>query len=517
MALEARRPPNARSIASGASDRRARTKGSAGPAPLAKRLLFPHLPSPALPPLLTAPARPAALDDELYDFIALALRAFVNPWWTKITRYDKEFLPDITRILTHVLRALEARALAADPAPLLLRDIPLLVTQHVRDYRDAECKACSAYASGGALSLPQLFHQLQPHLAVTPDGRIHDEYFRQVVDQILKAVLPAKDYAPEAERFIVREIIVKIVANDILPRVTQPWFINNVLLGLLKPDDAPQVRLLPCRTACSLTSSQPPAPRSQTAPDSKGFSLHRLIVLFLSAIQAVSTACLALTHAYKRVAHTVKLVNESAASPTTSPSPSPRIPHDVPPTAIPASISVTPIISPTPSVSSIASSAPTPAEPADAETTAEVSDFASPALNLLEELFATDDRLAARTIMSSVHLSASAAQPFLDKFLRHTISQTLSGDLVLSLVRTGKRLLFPNGYPQPSPPDPTAEEQARTRERIVRWQPIGALDPFSDATCNMHLVVIILERVLCELFPELVGGTMPGDIEGKSG
>ncbi|KAL1739303.1 hypothetical protein HDZ31DRAFT_69078, partial [Schizophyllum fasciatum] len=238
-----------------------------------------------------------------------------------------------------------------------------------------------------------------------------------------------------------------------------------------------------------------------------------------------------------RVAHTVKLVNESAASPTTSPSPTPRIPHDVPPTAIPASISVTPIISPTPSVSSVASSAPTPAEPADAETTADASDFASPALNLLEELFATDDRLAARTIMSSVHLSASAAQPFLDKFLRHTISQTLSGDLVLSLVRTSKRLLFPNGYPQPSPPDPTPEEQARTRERIVRWQPTGsaarllpyllgpdmpatigsALDPFSDATCNMHLVVVILERVLCELFPELVGGTMPGDIEGKSG
>ncbi|KAI4528483.1 hypothetical protein K525DRAFT_184240 [Schizophyllum commune Loenen D] len=241
MALEARRPPNARSIASGASDKRSRTKGSAGPIPLAKRLLFPHLTTNALPPLLLTPSRPPELDDELYDFIALALRAFVNPWWTKITRYDKEFLPDITRILTHVLRALEARMLAADAAPLLLHDLPLLLTQHIRDYRDAERKARSAYASGGALSLSQLFHQLQPHLAVTPEGGVHDEYFRQVVDQILKAVLPAKDYAPEAERFIVREIIVKIVANDILPRVTQPWFINKVILDQLKLDETAQV------------------------------------------------------------------------------------------------------------------------------------------------------------------------------------------------------------------------------------------------------------------------------------
>ncbi|KAL1728878.1 PXA domain-containing protein [Schizophyllum commune] len=255
MALEARRPPNARSIASGASDKRSRTKGSAGPVPLAKRLLFPHLTTNALPSLLLTPSRPPELDDELYDFIALALRAFVNPWWTKITRYDKEFLPDITRILTHVLRALEARMLAADAAPLLLHDLPLLVTQHIRDYRDAERKARSAYASGGALSLSQLFHQLQPHLAVTPEGGVHDEYFRQVVDQILKAVLPAKDYAPEAERFIVREIIVKIVANDILPRVTQPWFINKVILDQLKLDDVAQVRcclLRPCCTPLTL-------------------------------------------------------------------------------------------------------------------------------------------------------------------------------------------------------------------------------------------------------------------------
>ena len=127
------------------------------------------------------------------------------------------------------------------------------------------------------------------------------------------------------------------------------------------------------------------------------------------------------------------------------------------------------------------------------------------------------------------------------RFLRHSLSQTLSGDLVLSLVRTGKRLLFPNGYPQPSPPDPTPEEQARTRERLTHWQPsngsaarilpyflgpdppatIGAaLDPFSDAACNMHLVVMILERVLCELFPELVGGSVPAQQdapEGKGG
>jgi len=70
------------------------------PPSLAKRLLFPHLhPDADLPPLLVSPTVTSELNDELYNLIAIALRAYVHPWWTKITRYDKELLPDITRVL----------------------------------------------------------------------------------------------------------------------------------------------------------------------------------------------------------------------------------------------------------------------------------------------------------------------------------------------------------------------------------------------------------------------------------
>src|SRR6202021_523732 len=130
---------------------------------LSRRLLFPQLPPTSeLPPLLLSPTVTPELTTELYDVIALSLRAFVNPWWSKITRYDREFIPDITRIVTLVLRALEVQVLALDLPPLVFRDIPTLITQHYRDYRNAESKLCSSYASGGAASLPQLFHQFQP-------------------------------------------------------------------------------------------------------------------------------------------------------------------------------------------------------------------------------------------------------------------------------------------------------------------------------------------------------------------
>ena len=50
-------------------------------ATLAKRLLFPQLgPDTKASPLFSSPNLPLELDDEIYNLVAFALRAFVNPW-----------------------------------------------------------------------------------------------------------------------------------------------------------------------------------------------------------------------------------------------------------------------------------------------------------------------------------------------------------------------------------------------------------------------------------------------------
>jgi PXA domain len=199
---------------------------------LARRLLAHPGSNDDLPPLLATQSLPPEITAELYDFIALALRAFVNTWWTKITRYDKEFLPHINKILTYVIGKLEERLVATELAPLVFQDIPTIVTQHYIDYRNAQDKLSTSYASGGASSLPALFAHLQPHMAILPDGQIDSEYYRQIVDQILRICLPPEDYEPEVQRSIIREIIVKIVVTDIIPKLSQPWFIHKAILDL---------------------------------------------------------------------------------------------------------------------------------------------------------------------------------------------------------------------------------------------------------------------------------------------
>jgi hypothetical protein len=203
------------------------------PPSLASRLLF-HGKSD--PPFLSPHASPE-LTAEIYDFIALCLRAYVSPWWTKITRYDKDFLPHISAIVTHFLRALDARAANLDLPDIVFHDVPALLTQHIVDYRNAAAKTHTAYACGGAATLPVLFAGLQPHMAISPTGVLDREYYRQIFDRVLHVCLPPEDYAPDAERIIVREIIVKLLIDDIIPKIAQPWFIQTSILTLLGTEE----------------------------------------------------------------------------------------------------------------------------------------------------------------------------------------------------------------------------------------------------------------------------------------
>lgn len=204
--------------------------------PLARRLLQPHLPSTPLPPIFIN--QPEAyindfprLNEEIYDIIALALRAYVTPWWSKLAARDKEFVPEISLVIVHILQALEERITTADVPSLLCHDIPTLLVQHYKDYRAAASKLHTSYASDA--SLPRMFHHMQSHLAVSETGQFNDTYLRQAVDHVLKSCLPQEDWDSEMERSIVREVIVRPILGNVLPKLAEPWFLHTIALSLL--------------------------------------------------------------------------------------------------------------------------------------------------------------------------------------------------------------------------------------------------------------------------------------------
>ncbi|KAF8587357.1 hypothetical protein K439DRAFT_1549511 [Ramaria rubella] len=266
----------------------ASTPSSKLPVSLAKRLLFPQLPPGSELPTLLSTDDPE-LNAELYDFLALALRGFVSPWWTRITRYDKEFLPEVTRIVAVLLRSLEARLAVADLPSLVFRDIPSIVSQHYADYRSASAKLGTSYASGGSSTLPQIFHQLQPHMAVSSDGHWNETYIRQAVEHVMKSCLPAPDWEAVTERTIVREVIANVILGGAFAKLTQPWFIQKLIFDLLGPPAVAQLK---------------PPPRGR-------LTFQSLVVFFLSAVQIISGLCLTAIALGQRAVHTIRAINSS--------------------------------------------------------------------------------------------------------------------------------------------------------------------------------------------------------------
>lgn len=71
------------------------------------------------------------MDLQLYAFIAIIIREFVQAWYSKITP-DPVFVEEIVKIIAHITRALEQRLRNVDLESLLLDELPELLEIHLQ-------------------------------------------------------------------------------------------------------------------------------------------------------------------------------------------------------------------------------------------------------------------------------------------------------------------------------------------------------------------------------------------------
>ena len=70
------------------------------------------------------------VDLQLYAFLAIILRDFVQTWYSKIT-LDETFTAEILQIIAHCTRALEQRCRILNIESLVLDEVPELIGRHV--------------------------------------------------------------------------------------------------------------------------------------------------------------------------------------------------------------------------------------------------------------------------------------------------------------------------------------------------------------------------------------------------
>ncbi|KUJ21056.1 uncharacterized protein LY89DRAFT_424384 [Mollisia scopiformis] len=197
-----------------------------------------------LPPLTSS----NEVDLQLYAYISIIIRDFVQTWYGKITP-DQTFVEEVLRIIAHCTRALEQRLRKVDLESLLFDEVPELLKAHVEAYRISHSKL---HPPPFEQDPRQIYHSLWPFppLSTIPGNedqatklqQENESAYRQLLVQgVLAVLLPTEDLENECLTALVGQVFSDmIIGGSIGGKVSEPWMLLD---GITKIAEAIKAQL----------------------------------------------------------------------------------------------------------------------------------------------------------------------------------------------------------------------------------------------------------------------------------
>jgi hypothetical protein len=361
----------------------------------------------------------------VYHLIALALRAYVLSWYTRISPRDRALLPSINNtIITPLLQPI-LTSIYDDSTPLLdlvLLDLPTIINLHIKTYREAVHNTALGYGPLGDAYRARL--PLASVVKVGDKWELSSLYYTSLADGLLKNGLSVEEYGSTVERLMARELVGRMVLGGVGKRLSEDWFWYSFLLKLLgEPEEKVKNE-----------KDQKSKAMAETA--------HRWITRIWSTMMIVWTGIVTFFAFY---------------------------------------------------------SAAPPAEH-------RYDGCIQPWLSVLQSFIGYDDARAGKPILARLLLGttdgiALLASPLVDRYVPPTKSQqklsltsstlphfiqsrVLTSQTSLKVIDLIERILFPlDGYPAPTPPDPTSEEVVIMREKLE--ERIDEMIPGKSRPCTI--------------------------------
>ncbi|KAM3453501.1 hypothetical protein MY3296_003732 [Beauveria thailandica] len=174
------------------------------------------------------------VDLQLYAFLAIIIRDFVQAWYNKITP-DETFVAEVLQVIAHCSRALEQRFRTLDVESLVLDEIPDLLDRHIAAYRTSHDPVSQEPV---AVNPRQVYHALCPLPQLSPVPQKGDQssfeeqqenesaYRQLLVQAVLAILLPTEDLENPCLTAIVGQIFSElIVGNIVAGKASQPWLL----------------------------------------------------------------------------------------------------------------------------------------------------------------------------------------------------------------------------------------------------------------------------------------------------
>ncbi|KAH8128675.1 PXA domain-containing protein [Trichoderma asperelloides] len=178
------------------------------------------------------------VDLQLYAFLAIIMREFVQSWYSKITT-DETFVPEILHIIAHCTTALEQRFRKLDLESLFLDEIPELLDRHATARRVASRAALQPLVEADPRDV---YHSISPLPFLSPVPRADDAssvklqkeneatYRQLLVQAVLAILLPTEDLENPCLTALVEQILSElIIGNVIAGKASQPWLLFEAI------------------------------------------------------------------------------------------------------------------------------------------------------------------------------------------------------------------------------------------------------------------------------------------------
>ncbi|KAG6036884.1 hypothetical protein E4U41_005452 [Claviceps citrina] len=456
------------------------------------------------------------VDLQLYAFLAIILREFVQAWYNKITP-DETFVAEIVHVIGHCTRALEQRIRGVDLENLMLHEVPEVFNKHIQIYRsthngqlDQTVGVNGREAYHALWPLPLLSPAPIPGDPITTAKQLNNEaaYRQLLVQAVLAVLLPTEDLENPCLTALVGQILSElIIGNVIANKASQPWLLYETIciVGRVVAEKREKGQ------------TQPRGNASRPLKKQMKWIVHGL---FITIIQCVMIFISTIRFAFNLVIMSSSLPARAAGATGRTMKPA---------------------------------SAPTDETSRDGGSTTEKTPVLSfNAWRLVSNAIELPARMPwLHGSLSLIRLGAihgpgriAKLDGVLDRLLSHHLQSIFSASHLAPILRTLRGSLFPNNAPGSSsmfPPSSDAEFRALRRRAAAAlwtvvppsvgrvyfggglWAVMGGstvggvggqeeaildeleslLDVLGDGYCNKHLMYSILELILVRLMPEL--------------
>jgi len=171
-------------------------------------------------------------------YIGSILRDFVESWYLYLGPDEKDFLEEARIALEHVTVELNG-SLCCVSLPNAVVNLIHMFQRHIKTFDECQAIIQEKYPNLKEEDFSMLISELYeeavvPHIATHSKGTELD-YLKSLIDMLLHKFVPHDTFSCLSGRFLLREILATQCVEPLVGLITNPNFINEIVIDILEP------------------------------------------------------------------------------------------------------------------------------------------------------------------------------------------------------------------------------------------------------------------------------------------